>query len=89
MEKIKPKKYTKAKKLIRDWTDKKNYLCHCRLLKNFVQDGTVVEKFHELISSKQRKWLENYISFITQKRRKSKNEFEEDFYKLLKNAFYR
>ena len=28
------------------------------------------------------------INFTTQKRNQSKNEFEKDFYKLLKNAFY-
>ena len=33
MKKIKPKNYTKAKKLICVWTDKKNYLIHYRILK--------------------------------------------------------
>ena len=32
--------------------------------------------------------MEKHKSFITQKRNKAKNEFENDFYKLLKNAFY-
>ena len=33
MKKIKPITYTKAKKLICDWTDKKNYFVHYRMLK--------------------------------------------------------
>ena len=33
MKKIKPKNYTKSKKLICDWTDKKKYLIQYRLLK--------------------------------------------------------
>ena len=48
----------------------------------------VVDKIHELISFKHSKWLENFIKFITQKRKKAKNEIEKDFYKLLINAFY-
>ena len=47
-----------------------------------------VEKVYNVISSKQSKWLEIYISFNTQKRNQAVNDFEKDFYKLLKNAFY-
>ena len=32
--------------------------------------------------------LEKYIIFHTQKRNQAVNDFEEDFYKLLKNGFY-
>ena len=39
----------------------------------------VVEKIHEIISFKQRKCLEKYINFNTQKRNKAKNDFEKDF----------
>ena len=59
---IKPKNYTKSKKLICDWTDKKNYLIHYRMLKFYVRHGTVVEKIHENISFKQNKCLEKYNS---------------------------
>ena len=88
MKKIKPKIFTKAEKLICDWTDKKNYLFHYRMLKFYVRHGMIVDKIHEIISSKQSKWLEKYINFKTQKRIKAKIEFEKDFYKLLNNAFY-
>ena len=80
MNKIKPKNQTKAKKLICDWTDKKNNLIRSRMLKFFVGIGMVVEKIHELVSFKQNKWLEKYITFIELKRSKSRNEFEKDFY---------
>ena len=49
------------------------------MLKFYVRHGMIVEKIHEIISSKQSKWLESYISFNTQKRNKAKNEFEKDF----------
>ena len=88
MKKIKPKNYAKSKKLICDWTDKKIYLIHYRLLKIYVRHGTVVDKIQEIVSFKQSNWLEKYINFNTQKRNTAKNDLEKDFYKLLNNAFY-
>ena len=88
MNKIKLKNYTKSKKLICDWTDKKKYLIHYRMLKFYVRHGMVVEKIHEIISFKQSKWLESYISFNTQKRNKAINDFEKDFFKLLVSAAF-
>ena len=85
---VKPENYTKSKKLICDWTDKKKYLIHYRMLKFYVRYGMVVEKLHEIISFKQSKWLESYISFNTQKRNKAKIDFEKDFFKLLVNAAF-
>ena len=58
------------------------------MLKFYVKHGMVVDKIHEIISIKQSKRLEKYINFNTQKRNKSKNDFEKDFCKLLNNAFY-
>ena len=58
------------------------------MVKLYVRHGMTVDKFHEIISFKQSKWLEKLISFNTQKRKKAKNDFEKDFHKLLKNAFY-
>ena len=88
MNSKKPENYTKSKKLICDWTDKKKYLIHYRMLKFYVRHVMVVEKTHEKISFKQSKWLESYISFNTQKRNKAKNDFEKDFFKLLVNAAF-
>ena len=85
---MKQDSHTKCKKLICDWTVKKKYLVHYCMLKFYVRHGMNVEKVHEVISFKQSKWLEKYIDFNTQKRSKTKNDFEKDFYKLLNNAFY-
>ena len=88
MKEIKPDNYTSTKKLICDWSDKKNYLVHYRMLKFYIRHGMIIGKVHNLISFRQSGWLEKYISFNTQKRNKVKNDFEKDFYKLLNNAFY-
>ena len=68
--------------------NKKNYLIHHRMLKLYVRHGMVVEKVHEIISIKQSKWLEKYISFITQKKNQAVNDFKKVFQKLLNNAFF-
>ena len=88
MKEIKPDNYTSTKKLICDWSDKKNYLVHFWMLKFYIRHGMIIDKVHNIISFKQSKWLEKYISFNTQKRNKAKNDFEKDVYKLLNNAFY-
>ena len=80
--------YTETKKLICDWSDKKNYLIHFRMLKFYVRHGMIVDKVHSVISFEQDKRLEKYINFITQKRKKAGNDFEKDFNQLLNNAFY-
>ena len=70
------------------WTDKKNYMVHYRMLNFYVRQGLVVEKFHEVKTFEQSKWLEKNIDFNTQKRNKAVDDFEKDFYNLLNNAFY-
>ena len=67
MKKIKPKNFTKAKKLPSDWSDKKNYLVHYRMLKIYVRHGMILDKTHEINSYKQTKWLAKYLNSNTQK----------------------
>ena len=88
MKTIIPDTYTQTKKLISDWSDKKKYLVHYRMFNFYVRHGMEVEKVHSVMSFKQSKWLEKYISFNTQKLNKAKNVFEKDFIKLLNNSFY-
>ena len=70
MKKLKPKKYTRTKKPIFDWTHKKKFLVPPWMRKLFVRHGMVIDKVHEIISFKQSDWLEKNISFDTQKRKK-------------------
>ena len=58
MKEIKPNTYTQTKKLICDWSDKKNYLIHYRMLKFHIRYGMIVDKVHETISFKKSKWLD-------------------------------
>ena len=88
MKEIIPDIYILTKKLICDWSDKKNYLIHYRMLKFYVRLGMIVDTVQYIISFKQSTRLEKYISSNTQRGKKAKNDFEKDFYKLLNNAFY-
>ena len=88
MKKTKSDIYSQTKKIICDWTNKKKHLIHYRMLNFYVRHGMVVEKIHEIISFKQSKWLEKFISFNTEKRKRSKIEFEKDFHKLLIKVFF-
>ena len=72
MKRIQPKKYAKSKKLLCDWTNKKNNLIQYRMLKIYVRHGMIVEKIHETISFKQSNWLEKPISSNIQKRKRAK-----------------
>ena len=46
-----------------------------------------VVKVHTVISFEQSKWLEKYIGFNTQKRKKAEIGCEKDFYNILKTVF--
>ena len=88
MEKIKPKNFKKTKLLVCDWTDKKKYLIHYRMLKFYITHGMVVDKVIVVIPFRQSKWLEKNINFNTQKRNSAGNDFEKGFYELHNNAFH-
>ena len=66
----KPDSYTQSIKLYCDWTKKKKYLIHYRMLKVCVRHGMIVEEIHEIISFKQSKEFENILVLI------QKNETE-------------
>ena len=83
-----PDAHTQNKKMICDWSDKKNYLIHYRMLKFYLRHGMRVDKVHDIISFRQSRWVEKYINCNTEKRNRAENDFEKDFYKLLNNAFY-
>ena len=48
----------------------------------------IVEKIHGMFSFSRSNWLENCISFNSQRRNQAVIDFEKDFYKLLNKAFY-
>ena len=55
------------------------YLVHYRMLKFYERHGMINEKAHEVISFGHSIWLEKYKQINTQKRNKTKNDFEKAF----------
>ena len=59
-----------------------------RNLKLYVRLGMKVMKVHPAISFTQSVRLKTYIDFSTEKQKKSKNDLEKNFFKLLNNSIF-
>ena len=81
-------KIAKCKKLVCNLYDKKNYDFHIRSLKQAINHGLILKKVHRVIQFNQESWLKPYIDMNTELRKKSKNDFEKDFFKLMNNTVF-
>ena len=77
-----------CKKIACSLYDKKNYVIHIRSLKQALNHGLILKKIHRVIQFYQEVWLKPYIDINTELRKKAKNDFENDFVKLMNNAVY-
>ena len=75
-------------KLVPNFRDKKDYVCDIRNLKYYVEKGLKVTKVSNVITFTQKPWIQPYIQFCTDQRKKAKNDFEKDFWKLMANSVY-
>ena len=73
----------RSSKLISSLTDKKRYVIHEMNLKQAVDSGLVLTKIHRVVEFKQKPWMKDFIDFNIDKRKKSKNEFEKGFFKIM------
>ena len=77
-----------VKKLIPNLMDKTKYVLHYRNLQLYIDLGLKIKKIHRVLEFNQSPWLEQYISFNTNKRTVAKNDFEKDFFKLMNNSVF-
>ena len=66
-------------KLVRNLGNKSRYVLHYRNLQLYLSLGMKLVDVHRILKFKQSDWLKKYISFITDKRKKSVNSFEKVF----------
>ena len=81
-------KYSPAKKLVITLNDKDHYTLHYRCLQQCLNQGLILEKVYNVLEFDQSPWMEPYISGNTQRRKKAKNAFEKDFWKLMNNSVF-
>ena len=81
-------KIEKVEKLVVNSNDKTEYVIYIRNLKQALNHGLVLKKIHRVIKSNQNAWLKLYIDMNTDLRKKVKNDFEKDFFKLKNNAVF-
>ena len=82
------KKVNKVEKLICSIKDKEKYVIHIKVLKQTLNHGLVLKKVHRIIQFNQKDWLKPYIDMNTKLRKEAKNDFEKDFFKLMKNFVF-
>ena len=81
-------KIEKVQKLGANLHDKTEYAIHIRNLKQALYYRLVLKKVHRVIKFNQNAWLKPYIDMNTDLRKKAKNDFEKDFFKLMNNAVF-
>ena len=81
-------KIDKTQKLVCNLRDKKKYVVHISILKQALDHGLKLKKVHRVIEFNQEAWLKKYIDMNTKLRKKASNDFEKDFFKLMKNAVF-
>ena len=77
-----------GEKLCLTLDDKKNYICHYRNLKLYLQRGLRLQKLRKILRFKQSAWLKPYIDLNTQLRQGASSKFEENLFKLMNNSFF-
>ena len=68
--------------------DKKEYICHYRNLKLYLEKGMKIKKVRKVLEFQQSPWIKPYIDLNTTLRQEAKNKFEQNFAKLMNNSFF-
>ena len=74
----------------KEWklNDKENYAVHILALKQALNHGLKLSQVHNVIEFRQNAWLKSYIDMNTELRKKAKNEFEKELFKLMSNSVF-
>ena len=72
-----------VEKLVANLHDKTEYVIHIQSFKQALNHGLVLKKVHKVIKFNQNAWLKPHIDMNADLRKKAKNDFENDFFKLI------
>ena len=82
-------KIEKLEKTVASLHDKSKYIIHIRNLKEALNHGLVLKNVRRVIQLNQNAWLKPYIDLNTDlRKKKQKNDFEKDFFKVMNNAVF-
>ena len=73
-----------SEKLLLTLEDKNNYVVNYRNLQFYLK----LKRVHRVLEFEQECWMEPYIRMNTEFRKKAKNDFEKNFYKLMNNSVF-
>ena len=85
---LKNEELKSLKKLVANFYDKTEYVIRIRNLKEALNHGLILKQVLKVIKFNQNAWLKPYIDMNTDLRKKAKNDFEKDFFKLMNNAVF-
>ena len=81
-------KTEKVEKLIANLNDKTEYVIHIKNLKQALNHRLVLKNVHRAIKFNQNSWLKPHIDINTDLTKKSKYDFEKDFFKFMNNLVF-
>ena len=79
----------KAEKLVANLHDNKEYIIHVKNSKQTLNHELIFRKVHRVIKFNQKAQLKSYIDMNTKLRKKSKNGFQKNIFKLMNNGVFR
>ncbi len=79
---------SKVEKFTASLLDKNHYIIHIQNLQQAILLGIKLNKIHRILKFKQDKIFESYIINNTNQRKKAKNDFQKNMYKLLNNSLF-
>lgn len=78
----------KVEKLILDFHNKSAYVIHFRNLQFCLKAGLQITRIHKVLCFTQKAWLQPFVYFNTDKRKKAKDVFTQNLFKLILNSIY-